>query len=125
MGVSTLCTGSWTHSKGARCHLPTASNKPLHDIVACAMSGSVRCTYELAECDPADIAYHVVAAPTQCPNHSDKYCKRGKVGESTLSVMAMLMSIVTHSLCTPGSSLMCCSMQGLVCAKARTQLGMA
>ena len=80
MGVSTLCTGSWTHSKGARCHLPTASNKPLHDIVACAMSGNVRCTYELAECDPADIAYHVVAAPTQCPNHSDKYCKRGESG---------------------------------------------
>ena len=50
---------------------------------------------------PADIADHIVAAPTQCPGHSDKYCK---VDESTLSVMGMLKSAVTHALCIPSNS---------------------
>ena len=90
MGVSSLCTGSWTRSKGACCHLPTASSKPLHDIAACGAHISW-------QSDPADIAHHVVAAPTHSQDRSDKYCKRGKVGESTLSVMGMLKSAVTHA----------------------------
>ena len=90
MGVSSLCTGSWTRSKGACCHLPTASSKPLHDIAACGAHISW-------QNDPAGIAHHVVAAPTHSQDRSDKYRKRGKVGESTLSIMGMLKSAVTHA----------------------------
>ena len=101
LGVPTQCTGCWTRNNGACCHLPTASSKPLHDIAACGAHMSWQ--NDLLH------AHHVVAAPTHCPDCSAKYCKRGKVGESTLSVIGMLKSAVTHALCIPGNSLSRCA----------------